>query len=287
MTKTYIILVNMQGPVARQGGVVFNAEYDRRTFSKRVQTTEEAARTDLILSLDPGHRSRLEILPGEPVFAKRRAKSLKRKRDASNPEVFSSLNGLRLSELLRPDAEPDAETDRMRELKLDGLADARKRFFESHVFMGIAATPCETASVHEARKLFVICTQGIMSVKVDANVVPGDELVLDFPMLVSTPDTVCCTPMRGAPRDKVTLIVRPFDVAHDVSYTNEGLKRIKEFILQLNVDDPVDATKAKALLRHVKSTIHGSVHAIGEALSCAGPGQLAKVRLYNRGPNGF
>jgi hypothetical protein len=273
----------MQGPVARQGGVVFNAEYDRRTFSKRVQRTEAAARTDLTLSLGPGHRSRLEILPGEPVFAKLREKGPKRKRDASNPEVFSSLNGLRLSELMRP----DTEISHTQEEQLADLADARKRFFECHVFMGIAATPCETASVHEARKLFVICTQGIMSVKVDANVVPGDELVLDFPMHVSTPDTVCCTPMRGAPRDKVTLIIRPFDVAQDVSCTNEGLEEIEKIIEQLKGDSTAHATNAKKLLRRVKSTIHGSVHAIGEALSCAGPGQLAKVRLYNRGPNGF
>ena len=126
-----------------------------------------------------------------------------------------------------------------------------------------------------------------MSVKVDASVVPGDELVLDFPMQVSTPGTVCCTPMRGAPRDKVTLVVRPFDVAIDVSCTPAGLQAIDEIIRAAQRDMTMNTANAKELLRRVQSMVHGSVHAIGEALSSAGPGQLAKVRLYNRRPNGF
>ena len=126
-----------------------------------------------------------------------------------------------------------------------------------------------------------------MSVKVDANVVPGDELVLDFPMLVSKPGTVCCTPMRGVPPNKVTLVVWPFDAARDVSCTTTGLRQLGEQIRLLQDEATDEGAKAKVLLRHIKSMVHGSVHAIGEALSCAGPGQLARVRLYNRGPIGF
>ena len=137
--------INMQGPVARQGGVVFNAEYDRLTFSKRVQPHETHARPDLALSIAPGYRCRLEILPGEPVFARIRDKSKKRKRHAANPEVISSLNGMRLSEL--PPENPDDE-----EHIVETLEDARNRFFALYAFMGFAVTPCETAGVDEARK---------------------------------------------------------------------------------------------------------------------------------------
>ena len=167
----------MQGPVARQGGVVFNAEYDREALSKRLFSPEYVARQDLELAIGPGRRLRLDILPGEPVFARKRDTTKKRKRQSqsSNPEVLSSLNLLPISELAPVEGvAPDN--------KLGNLEDARERFFRAHNFMGFAATPCAAATANEARKLFVICAQGIMSVKVDAHVVPGDELVLDFPM---------------------------------------------------------------------------------------------------------
>ena len=254
----------MQGPVARQGGVVFNAEYDRETLSKRLHENGYLAREDLALAIGPGHRLRLDILPGEPVFARKRDTSKKRKRQISNPVVLSSLNLLSLSEL-------SCEDDKGADQRPSELKDLRASFFRAHNFMGFAATPCAAATAAEARKLFVICTQGIMSVKVDAHVVPGDELVLDFPMPLGDPGNVCCTPMRGAPRDKVTLVVRPFDDTIDVSCKKENLEELSELIRgQIKEFDKRENTEK----------------ARGEmALSCAAPGQLAKVRLYNRGLN--
>ena len=273
----------MQGPVARQGGVVFNAEYDRETLSKRLCEHVYPARNDLELANGPGHRLRLDILPGEPVFTRKRDKrdkSNKRKRQISNPEVLSSLNRLSTSELSH-DGSEDADK------RLDGtLEDARDRFFRAHTFMGFAATPCAAATANEARKLFVICTQGIMSVKVDAHVVPGDELVLDFPMRLSDQKGVCCTPMRGAPRDKVTLVVRPFDDRIDVSCNREKLEELSTLIgnqlEEIDNQESNEKARGEMLLRTITNMVHGSVRAIGEALSCAAPGQLAKVRLYNR-----
>ena len=125
-----------------------------------------------------------------------------------------------------------------------------------------------------------------MSVKVDAHVVPGDELFLDFPMPVSQPQSICSTPMRGAPRDKVTLIVRPFDLLKDVNCSEHDLDDLTTSIISLKDNVPDPAVRANALLRLVRAKVHAPMRAIGEALSCAGPGQLAKVRLYNRGPIG-
>lgn len=278
----------MQGPVARQGGVVFNAEYDREALSKRLFSPEYVARQDLELAIGPGRRLRLDILPGEPVFARKRDTTKKRKRQgqSSNPEVLSSLNLLPISELATVEGVmPDS--------RLENLEDARERFFRAHNFMGFAATPCAAATANEARKLFVICAQGIMSVKVDAHVVPGDELVLDFPMRLSDQKGVCCTPMRGAPRDKVTLVVRPFDDTIDVSCKKEKLEELYRLIADQIIEtnngakngENNEKARGEMLLRTITNMVHGSVRAIGEALSCAAPGQLAKVRLYNRGLN--
>jgi hypothetical protein len=272
----------MQGPVARQGGVVFNAEYDRETLSKRLHENGYVVRNDLALAIAPGHRLRLDILPGEPVFTRKRDTSKKRKRQISNPVVLSSLNLLSLSELA-------CEDDKVADQRPSELKDLRARFFRTHTFMGFAATPCAAATATEARKLFVICTQGIMSVKVDAHVVPGDELVLDFPMPLGDPGNVCCTPMRGAPRDKVTLVVRPFDDTIDVSCKKENLEELSELIRgqikEFDKRENNEKARGEMLLRTITNMVHGSVRAIGEALSSAAPGQLAKVRLYNRGLN--
>ena len=274
----------MQGPVARQGGVVFNAEYDRETLSKRLHENGYVVRKDLALAIAPGHRLRLDILPGEPVFTRKRDTSKKRKRQISNPVVLSSLNLLSLSELAY-------DCNKAANERPHQLEDLRDRFFRAHNFMGFAATPCAAATANEARKLFVICTQGIMSVKVDAHVVPGDELVLDFPMRLSDQKGVCCTPMRGAPRDKVTLVVRPFDDTIDVSCKKEKLEELYRLIADQiietnnggNKGENNEKARGEMLLRTITNMVHGSVRAIGEALSCAAPGQLAKVRLYNRG----
>ena len=95
--------------------------------------------------------------------------------------------------------------------------------------------------------------------------------------------------MRGAPRDKVTLVVRPFDDTIDVSCKKEKLSELSELItkqiMESNNGENNEKARGEMLLRTITNMVHGSVRAIGEALSCAAPGQLAKVRLYNRGLN--
>jgi hypothetical protein len=195
----------MQGPVHQQGATYFNVEFDCSTVRERQSLIGRnlAARNDLELRMpaDPGI---FDVVEGEPVYmyTPKPTGNKKRKRVSygAYPLVLSSINGLQAEKLDNNN------------LKLQDGPEASKIFFAEHTFFGVATTPCIPDL--NRRNHFVVARQGLISLRVAADTVAGDRIVVDFPCHhVDATDeagagTTACLSF-GTSRLKKTLIFRP------------------------------------------------------------------------------
>ena len=280
----------MQGPVCQQGATYFNVEFDCATVRHRQSLLGRnlAARDDLELRA-PTDAGIFDVQEGEPVYMYTpKLINKKRNRDSSGayPLVLSSLNGL-LCETLSHDGAADVPQER-----LTGRKEDSSRFFRHHTFFGVATTPC--APDLTRRNHFVVTRQGLVSMRMAADTVVGDRIVVDFPCEHSAAEeeagagTTAC-PSFGRCRLKKTLIFRPQRFDDVRSYRGMRAKMMKDACTEM--------------MRHLQSESSGSVSSneeasapvllelskiaslcemeIGVAVSNANKGQLAKVVIHS------
>ena len=269
----------MQGPVHKQGATYFNVEFDCGTVHGRIDLTgrNTAAREDLELRA-PADAGIFDVSEGGPVYVctgNRLSKKRGRIHCGSYPLVLSSLNGLQYTEVGRDKDSSD---------KLDDSQFTASRFFDKHSFFGIAVTPCHPDL--NRRNHFVVARQGLVSLRVAADTVAGDRIVVDFPCHHTQADdgggagTTPCTSV-GKCRLKKTLIFRPQRFSDVRSFSRMRANKMKKLLNEIKSEQGLNETSEDTLLCQVEQISRLCELEIGVAVSNASKGQLAKVVIHS------
>ena len=262
----------MQPEVAHSGVTKFTVEFDSETVVDTMKHRHMPAlcmRTDLELPQRIPY-GLFDVLPGEAVFTSNKRPRTSKRVDTmvgSFPRAMSALNGLLA-----------ANTRNANKLSNESHAKDYVNFFGAYTFIGIATTPCKSRMGQWDH--FVVACQGLVLLKMDADAVFGDTIIVDLPTSVHKADmdesrATASMPHLSAPRQKQTLVFRPCNEDEEIQgiaeFEEEGNKLIKEG----------EALGARAIFSSLKHLYDAHrIRRVGRCVSNTPKGKLAKVVLY-------
>jgi hypothetical protein len=265
----------MQTEVAHSGATKFTVEFDSATVA---ETLKDRYNPKLCMRPDLELPARIpyglfDVLPGEAVFTSDNKRQRTSKGVPSTagtfPRAISAINGLQTRTV-----------QNKQKLGTQSHATDASNFFGTHTFIGVATTPCKSRIGQWDH--FVVACQGLVHLKMDADALFGDTIVVDLPTSVHKADTeepraMASTPHLSAPRQKQTLVFRPLRAEEDVVAMKEILEEG-----QRELDDAI----SKKLPPHDVFSLLGrlydplKVRRVGKCVSNTRKGKLAKVVLY-------
>ena len=265
----------MQPEVAHSGVTKFTVEFDSATV---VDTIKYRHLPTLCMRPDLELPPRIpyglfDVLPGEAVFTSNNKRQRVSKRVdpmvGSFPRAMSALNGLQVTSL----------EDECKMGKESHAADAAN-LFGTHTFIGIATTPCKSRMGQWDH--FVVACQGLVLLKMDADALFGDTIIVDLPTSVHKADmdenkATASTPHLSAPRQKQTLVFRPFHEDDEIQVMGE----LEEKGNRIIKDHHQKASGACVLFSELKHLYDShKIRRVGRCVSNTRKGKLAKVVLY-------